>query len=106
MPGGKLWRRVEKLAAWMLLPLMLLQFLSGYAILHWRILGGILTKPTAHRVHNAIQPITVAAFAIHGVGAVRRALRRRKVTGLPIDLLLFISGAGLVAFAVYLQQRG
>lgn len=103
---AKLWRRIERLAAWLLLPLMALQFLSGYAILHWRLFSRILSKPTAFKIHHLIQPVTVAAIAVHGGAAIRRALRRRKLGGLSIDLALVLFGAGLVAFAVYLQLLG
>jgi len=106
VPGAKLWRKIERLAAWLLLPLMALQFLSGYAILHWRLFSGILSKPTAFKIHHLIQPVTVAAIAVHGGAAIRRALRRRKLGGRSIDLALILFGAGLVAFAVYLQLQG
>jgi hypothetical protein len=101
---ARLWRKVERLAAWLLLPLMALQFLSGYAILHWRLFGGILSKPTAFKIHSVIQPATVAAIAIHGGAAIRRALRRRGLRSRSIDLVLALIGVVLVAFAVYLQR--
>ena len=48
-----LWQRIHCWAAWLLLPLMLLQFLSGYAMLHWRLSEGILSRQTAFRVRTA-----------------------------------------------------
>jgi hypothetical protein len=101
-----IWRRVERLAAWLLLPLMMLQLLSGYAIAHWRLFSGIMSKPTAFRIHHAIQPVTVAAVAIHGGAAIRRALRRRGLRGRAIDLALVLVAAGLVAFSIHLQLLG
>jgi len=101
-----LWRRIQCTAAWLLLPLMLLQFLSGYAMLHWRLFGGLLSRPTAFRLHSVIQLITVAAFVTRGLPWVRRALAKRNVTGRCIDGALVLLGTGLVAFALYLAIQG
>ena len=104
MSFARVWRRIERLAAWLLLPLLGLQFLSGYAILHWRLFSGILGRPTAFTIHTVIQPATVAIVAVHGGAGIRRALRRRwGLRGPWVNLLLAVVGAGLVAFAAYLQ---
>ena len=97
---------VSRGSGWLLLPLMLLQFLSGYAILHPRIFGGFIGKATAFKLHGAIQPATAAAVLLHGLPLLRRALRRRGVSGAPIDGLLILLGAGLLAFSAYLTARG
>jgi hypothetical protein len=73
------WRGVGRAAAWLLLPLMTLQFLSGYALMHPRILGGVMGKATAFRVHAALQPLTVAAFVLHGFPRTRLGLPKRRV---------------------------
>ena len=101
-----LWRRIERGSAWLLVPLMLLQFLSGYAILHWRLFEGILSKPTAFRLHSIIQPLTVGAFVIHGFTRVRRGLAKRRIIGRWVDGALVVVGAGLISFASYLTARG
>jgi hypothetical protein len=85
---------------------MLLQFLSGYAILHPRIFGSLIGKATAFKIHGVIQPATAAAVVLHGLPILRRALRRRGVGGVPVDSILFLIGAGLFAFSVYLTVRG
>jgi len=103
---ARAWRRVERLAAWFLVPLLVLQFLSGYAILHGRLFSGILSKPTAFRVHGLVQPLTVAAVAIHGGAAIRRALLRRGIRGRAVELALSLIGAGMVAFAIHLHLIG
>jgi hypothetical protein len=102
----RVWFSIERTAAWLLLPLLLLQFLSGYAMLHWRLFSGILSRPTAFRIHSIIQPITVAAFVIHGSQRVRRALARRGIKGRWLDTGLAFLGAGLVSFSVYLYLQG
>lgn len=94
------------MSGWFLAPLMLVQFLSGYAILHPRIFGGFIGKATAFRLHGVIQPATAAAVVLHGLPMLRRALRRRGLGGIVVDIFLFLVGAGLVAFAVYLAIRG
>jgi len=85
---------------------MLLQFLSGYAILHPRIFGGFLAKPTAFRLHAMIQPITAAAFVLHGVPFLRGVLRKRGLSGLAVDIPLFLAGVGFLASVVYLRVLG
>jgi len=100
------WRRFERLSAWLLLPLMALQFLSGYAMLHWRLFAGIVDRVTAFRIHGVIQPMTVAAIVVHGGAATRRALRRHGFRSRLIELALVLVGAGAVAFAVHLYFSG
>jgi len=100
------WRGVGRAAAWLLLPLMMLQFLSGYALMHPRILGGVMGKATAFQVHAALQPLTVAAFVLHGFPWLRRSLARRRIVRRWLDLALAIVGAGLIAFSTYLWTLG
>ena len=85
---------------------MALQFLSGYAILHWRLFSGILSRPTAFQIHHIVQPLTAAAIAIHGGAAIRRTLHRWGLRGRWVNLVLALIGAGLVACAVYLRMLG
>ena len=99
-------RHAERFAAWSLFPLLLVQFLSGYAILHGRLLGGILNKPNAFKLHRIVQPLTVIAFVLHGFPWVRRALARRGMRHRALDILLVAIGGGLVGFAWYLYSRG
>jgi hypothetical protein len=101
-----LWRRVQRGAAWLLIPLMLLQFLSGYAMLHWPLFGGILSRLTAFKLHSIIQPLTLAAFVIHGFPWIRRALAKRRIVGRWLDGALAGAGAGLIAFGSYLAIQG
>jgi hypothetical protein len=104
--AARVWRGLGAVAAWLLLPLMTLQFLSGYALMQPRILGGVMGKATAFRVHAAIQPLTVAAFVLHGFPWIRRRLAKRRVVSRWLDLALALVGAGLMAFSVYLWSLG
>ena len=99
-------RKASRLSAWLLAPLMLLQFLSGYAILHPRVFADLIGRATAFKLHGVIQPATAAAVVLHGLPMLRRALRRRGLGGPIVDTFLLLVGAGLVAFAVYLAIRG
>lgn len=103
---ASIFRKASRLSGWLLAPLMLLQFLTGYAILHPRIFGGFIGKATAFKLHGAIQPATAAAVVLHGLPFLRGVLRRRGLGGLVVDIFLFLVGAGLFAFAVYLAIRG
>ena len=99
-------RRVPRIAGWCLFPLLLLQFLSGYAILHGRVLGAVLGKPSAFRLHRIIQPLTMVAFTVHALPWVRRALAGRGIRHRGIDVMLIVVGGGLIGFALYLYSRG
>jgi uncharacterized membrane protein YcgQ (UPF0703/DUF1980 family) len=101
-----LWRRLQHWAAWLLIPLMLLQFLSGYAMLHWRLFGGVLSRLTAFKLHSIIQPLTLAATVAHGFPWIRRALAKRRIVGRWLDGALAVVGAGLIAFGSYLAIQG
>jgi len=102
----RIWRAVERLAAWSLLPLLLLQFVSGYAILHWRLFSGVIGRTTAFRLHGVLQPITVAAVAIHGLTRLRRGLGRLGIRGRVLDGVLVLIGLGLMAASIHLHLLG
>ena len=104
--GASILRKASRLCGWLLAPLMLLQFLSGYAILHPRIFGGLIGKATAFKLHGVIQPATAAAVMLHGLPMLRRVLRRWGLGGIVVDIFLVLVGAGLFAFAAYLAIRG
>jgi len=70
---------------------MLLQFLSGYAMIHWRLFDGFLNR--------------VSAFVIHGVPWIRRALAKQRIAELWLDGSL-AAGAGLAALGSYLTIQG
>ena len=100
------WHVVGRVAAWLLVPLLLLQFLSGYAILHPRLLGAVMGKMTAFQVHAAVQPLTMAAFVLHGFPWIRRRLAKRRAIPRIVDALLLLLGAALIAASVYLWSIG
>jgi hypothetical protein len=104
--AAAVWRSIGRAAAWLLLPLLLLQFLSGYAILHPHTFRAVLDTMTAIRIHRAIQPLTLAAFVVHGFPWIRRRLAKRSVSGRWLDVLLTLLGAGLIAFGTYLWASG
>lgn len=100
------WPWIERIAARLLIPLMFLQFLSGSAVLHPRIFGGVLLKSTAAQMHSVVQPPTALVFAVHGMSAIRRVLLRYGIGGTSVDAVLSVVGVGLVAFTFYLWAIG
>ena len=92
------------LAAWSLLPLLVLEFFSGYAIVEWRALETLIPRATAFRLHMVLQPIAAAAVAIHGLTSVRRALRRHGRGGRVTDVLLFVLGGSFIVVAAMLSR--
>ncbi len=98
---GVIWSWIERIAARLLIPLMFLQFLTGFAVLHPRIFGGVLLKSTAAQMHSIIQPPTALVFAVHGMSAIRRVLLRHGIGGRSVDVVLSVVGVGLVAITFY-----
>lgn len=98
--------RIARWAGWFLIPMVLLQFLTGYAILHPRIFAGLIGKVSAFRGHAAIQVATIILFVIHCIPYSASALRRIRVRrGLSIAVPAVL-GFGLIGFVVYLHRLG
>jgi membrane-associated progesterone receptor component len=76
----KLWRKIDRIAAWVLLIGMVLYFITGYGMSK-----GIIDAEFATRVHADVLPIIVGiAFLVHAGYATRLALIRWKIWRLPI----------------------
>lgn len=82
-----LWR-VNRVFAWLLVPVMTVNFLSGYATVHSRLFRALIAKPAAFRLHMAIQPLTVGLLLFHVVYHLRIVLARRGLRGPLPDLAL------------------
>ncbi len=98
--------RIARWAGWLLVPMILAQLLTGYAILHPRIFAGLIGKMSAFKGHAAIQVATVVLFVIHCIPYCASALRRIRLRRNLSILLPTILGAGLIAFVVYLRRLG
>jgi hypothetical protein len=89
---------VNRVFAWALVPVMAVNFLSGYASVHPRLFGWLIAKPRAFRLHLAVQPLAFALVLYHVVFHVRRALMRRGAGGPLLDaaaVLCWAAGSGL-----------
>ncbi|NLI95313.1 MAG: hypothetical protein GX436_01140 [Synergistaceae bacterium] len=84
----KILHRLNRFFAWLLVPVLSLNFLSGYAVVHPRLFGALLSKPAAFRLHMAIQPPTVGLFLFHVLYHLRIVLSRRGLRG-PLSDLAF-----------------
>ncbi len=98
--------RTARWAGWLLIPMVLLQFLSGYAILHPRIFAGLIGKMSAFRSHTEIQIATMVLFVIHCVPYCASALRRIRIRRRLSIILPTVLGLGLIGFVVYLYRLG
>jgi hypothetical protein len=98
--------RIARLTGWILVPVTLLDLLSGYALVHPRIFGGVLGGALGFRLHVISQPAFVALFVLHVLPYGRQALRARRVPALVANGIILIVGAGLTAFAAYLGVQG
>lgn len=90
----KILYRVNRLFAWLLVPVIAVNFVSGYAVVHPRLFGALIPKPRAFRLHLAIQPLTAALVLFHVVFHLRTALMRRGLGGPFLD-----GGLGLLWLA-------
>jgi len=102
----KILYRVNRFFAWLLLPVMAVNFLSGYAAVHPRFFGALIPKPRAFRLHLAIQPLTLALVLFHVVFHLRVALMRRGLGGPCLDAALGLLWLAGTAGATWLARLG
>ena len=98
--------RINRLFAWLLVPVLAANFLSGYAAMHPRLFGALVSKPRALRLHLAVQPVTASLVLFHAVYHVRVVLMRRGLRSWLLDAalgLLWLAGTGA---AIWLARLG
>ena len=98
--------RINRLFVWLLLPVLAANFLSGYAAMHPRVFGELLSKPRALRLHLPVQPVTASLVLFHAVYHVRVVLMRRGLRSRLLDAalgLLWLAGTGA---AIWLARLG
>jgi len=98
--------RVNRFLAWMLVPVILANFITGYASVHPRLFGWLIEKPQAFRAHMAIQAPTAALVLFHVVFYVRVALSRRGIRGALPDAVLGGLWLAGTAGAIWLAWLG
>jgi len=98
--------RVGRSAGWLLVPVTLVDLLSGYALVHSRLFAGLVGKVSAFRLHVIFQPAFVVLFVVHLVPYAYRALRSRRVPGRAAATLLAVLCAALAGSALYLAAIG
>lgn len=98
--------RANRFFAWLLLPVLAVNFVTGYAAVHPRLFGALVPKPLAFRAHMAIQPLTVALVLFHGLYHVRLALLRRGLRGAFVDGSLAVLWLAGTAAAAWLARLG
>jgi hypothetical protein len=106
MNRGLLVGRIGRWSGWVLLPLLLADLLTGYAIVFPRLFGGILGKALGFRLHILLQPALVALSVLHVYPYARAALRRSGLPALIAGPVLLVLGLGLAAFSIYLALLG
>lgn len=102
----KILYRVNRFFAWLLVPVLAVNFLSGYAAVHPRVFGALVPKPRAFRLHMAVQPLTAALVLFHAVYHARIVLMRRGLRGPLLDAalaMLWLAGTGT---AIWLARLG
>jgi predicted heme/steroid binding protein len=97
----KLWRKIDRIAAWVLLIGMMLYFITGYGMTK-----GIIDLAFATRVHADVLPIVVGiAFLVHAGYATRLALIRWKIWRLPIAKIAWSTFFILFFFSTLFLDR-
>lgn len=102
----KILYRVNRFFAWLLVPVMAVNFVSGYAAVHPRLFGALISKPRAFKLHLAIQPLTLALVLFHVVFHLRVALMRRGLGGPFLDGTLGLLWLAGTAGATWLARLG
>ena len=98
--------RINRFFAWLLVPELAANFLSGYAALHPRLFGALISKPRALRLHMAVQPVTASLVLFHAAYHVRIVLMRRGLRGPLPDAALGLLWLAGTAAAVWLARLG
>jgi len=98
--------RINRFFAWMLVPVLAANFLSGYAAVHPKLFGALVSKPRAFRLHMAIQPLTASLVLFHAVYHVRVVLMRRGLRGPLPDAALGLLWLTGTAAAIWLARLG
>jgi thiosulfate reductase cytochrome b subunit len=98
--------RVNRFLAWVLVPVILVNFITGYASVHPRLFGWLIEKPQAFRAHMAIQAPTAALVLFHVIFHVRLALSRRGFRGALVDAILGCTWLSGIAGVVWLARLG
>jgi len=100
---GRHWERLSKWSAWLLVIVLVLEFISGYGISHFRIFRVIIGKADAFKLHQTIQPVAVFFVLAHLLPQIRRLALRFKVKSMfLVDLILIILLIGLSGGSLYL----
>ncbi len=98
--------KLNRIFAWLLIPVLSINFISGYAILHPRIFDWIITKPSALRLHLNIQPLTIVLVSFHAFYYIRIRILQKGFQKKYVDLFLGICYAILNFGVFYLRLRG
>jgi len=100
---GRHWERLSKWSAWLLVIVLVLEFISGYGISHFRIFRVIIGKADAFKLHQTIQPVAVFFVLAHLLPQIRRLALRFKVKRIYlVDSILFLLLIGLTGGSFYL----
>lgn len=89
--------RINRICAWILLFLMVIFIVTGYAW-HERV---IMNPRQAAQIHTTLDPVLVLFFLIHVMISARSAFMRHGLRGRAVDLLLL--GTGLLSYIAVLR---
>ncbi|MCF7875798.1 hypothetical protein K9M06_01955 [Candidatus Bipolaricaulota bacterium] len=92
---GRYWELLTKWSAWLLIIVLVLEFISGYAISHFRIFRVLIGKANAFKLHQTIQPVAVFFILAHVFPHIRRLVLKTRLERIYIAdaiLLLFLFG--------------
>lgn len=100
---GYYWERLSKWSSWLLVIVLVLEFISGYGISHFRIFRVIIGKADAFKLHRVIQPLAVFFVLAHLLPQIRKlALRYGVKRTYLIDAILILLLFGLFGGSLYL----
>jgi hypothetical protein len=100
---GRYWELLTKWSAWLLIIVLVLEFISGYGISHFRIFRVLIGKADAFKLHQTIQPVAVFFILAHVFPHIRRlAVRSRLERMYIVDALLLLLLFGVFGGSLYL----
>ena len=98
--------RLAEWSGWILSIVLILEFISGYGVFHFRIFGTIISKPAAFKLHRVIQPVAAFFILTHILPYLRRGLAKISLRGRLIDFSLIVLALGAFVGTIYLYLIG
>ncbi len=103
MTMNKFLRTLNRILAYLLIPLFILLMITGYRQLGY---FTFLTRGLANSLHQIYANISfLVLFAVHALISIKFALARKRIKGLHVDIMLLAAGIIFIGGFSYFALR-